>query len=1024
MFHRRRIARLMLEILLVVAAVETAIVFAAPHLSERVPRLLEPLVNTAALSLIAGPIVLWRVLAASYARGAGKSAAAKPDRLHYMIAPAILIVGAAISFWLGASQWQKIRDSAVADFRVSAGRIAKEAERRLFTYEYGLRGTRGLFVASKSVEYEEFKSYVESRDLAAEFPGALGLGYIERVARPALSEFLAAVKADQGMDIEIKTRGDAPDLYVIKFIEPLALNRQARGLDIASEPIRRAAAESAMLTGRPTLSGRVTLVQDEKQRPGFLYLIPHYRNGTRPATADERREALVGWVYLPLVIEQALANVVPNIDDRIVMEVYDGNKPTAANVLFDSDPQSINSIDDPRASPGALAISENIVVGNREWTLLLRSKPSFDNSYSYVGAPIVSMVGLFLSLLLAGIVWTLGNSRNSALALANEMTHELRASEGAAQEARAAAERAVEKLTSVQAALEHHCIYAATDAAGTITDVNKLFCDISGYSREELLGANHRLINSGRHGKEFWAHVWRTIASGKVWSGEICNKRKDGTHYWVQTSISPMKDANGKITQYIALRADVTALKLLEIQLGKAAKTDKLTGLINRSLFQDRLQEAVRRARMAPGYKFAVLFLDFDRFKQINDCLGHNVGDLLLVEIARRLRGEVRSSDSLSAMTNGHSAARLGGDEFVVLLDDIASAQAATSVADRLISVFSQPYLLGEHEVFSSASIGIVLCGETVESAEAVLRDADTAMYEAKMAGKGRYLVFDASMRQRVQNRLEIETELRKAIAEKEFTLAYQPIVAMDTGSVEGFEALIRWKHPRRGFISPGEFIPIAEDTGLIIPIGEWVLREACAQMASWQARLGESAPRKLSINLSRNQLLLPNLPTIVKHVLDDTGVKPSSIVLEITESAVMRDAALAKKLLAEIKALGVRLAMDDFGTGYSSLACLHDFPFDILKIDRSFIANIQRGRGFAALVHAVTQLAGNLGVLVVAEGVETLEQVLALQSLECAFGQGYFFGKPMPAEHAATFRVNPGTLPGGAEQGPRKASA
>jgi EAL domain-containing protein (putative c-di-GMP-specific phosphodiesterase class I) len=330
-----------------------------------------------------------------------------------------------------------------------------------------------------------------------------------------------------------------------------------------------------------------------------------------------------------------------------------------------------------------------------------------------------------------------------------------------------------------------------------------------------------------------------------------------------------------------------------------------------------------------------------------------------------------------------------------------------------MLLAFAQPYQLGPHKVYSTASIGIVTSAMPAESADDVLRDADTAMYEAKLAGKGQYIVFDVSMRQRVQKRLNLENELRQAVEASQLFLMYQPIVSLQTGQIESFEALLRWNHLERGLISPGEFIPIAEDTGLILPIGEWVLREACGQFARWRASLGPAAPRSVSVNLSRSQLALSDLPETIRRVLEETGMAPECLHLEVTESAVMKDASAVIQMLRAIKAIGVKLDMDDFGTGYSSLACLQEFPIDVLKIDRSFVANIDRGRDFTALVQAVAQLARNLKISVVAEGIETVEQALVLQSLECDFGQGYLFSKPLMADAVPTFRVHAGLLPG-----------
>jgi diguanylate cyclase (GGDEF)-like protein/PAS domain S-box-containing protein len=459
--------------------------------------------------------------------------------------------------------------------------------------------------------------------------------------------------------------------------------------------------------------------------------------------------------------------------------------------------------------------------------------------------------------------------------------------------------------------------------------------------------------------------------------------------------------------------AGIIKRKRAEEDLQTAARTDKLTGLPNRALLCDRLQQAILRAQRLENYQFAVLFLDFDRFKIINDSLGHKIGDMLLQEAGVRLRAAVRASDSLSRHASGHTTARLGGDEFVVLLDGLRGPEDARLVADRLLEALSQPYRLGEHEVYCTASIGIVTSDMAAASADGVLRDADTAMYEAKLAGKGRSVVFDTSMRQRVQNRLSLENDLRKALEANQLLLMYQPIVSLETKEIEGFEALVHWQHPERGLISPAEFLPIAEDTGLIGPIGEWALKEACRQFAEWRQTQNHAVPRSISVNLSRSQLLLANLPTMIRRILEETGLPPSSLHLETSESVIMRDADLAMRILPRLKEIGVKLGMDGFGAGHSSLACLHQFPFDVLKIDRSFIANVDRGRDLAALVQAVISLARNLDIHVVAEGIETGDQLLTLQSLGCQCGQGDFFSKPMTAAEVPGFRVHPIVLPG-----------
>ncbi|WP_411282210.1 putative bifunctional diguanylate cyclase/phosphodiesterase [Gemmatimonas sp.] len=431
-------------------------------------------------------------------------------------------------------------------------------------------------------------------------------------------------------------------------------------------------------------------------------------------------------------------------------------------------------------------------------------------------------------------------------------------------------------------------------------------------------------------------------------------------------------------------------------QLGRAALIDTLTGLPNRALLHDRLQSAIERTALESGYAFAVMFIDFDRFKIINDSLGHDIGDLLLTEIASRLRMNLRVNDCITRDTIGSTVARLGGDEFVIVLDDVASAELAAAVADRLLTVLEQPYFLKSHTVRSSASIGIVHSSAGYTQADEMLRDADIAMYAAKSRGKACHAMFTTSMRDAVQHRLDIENSLRDAIARQELYVVYQPIISLDDRSIESVEALVRWRHPVHGMIAPSEFIPVAEETRLILPLSDQVLREACRQFMVWQKESPEFAPSYISVNLSRVQLADPDLVPRTMGILRETGIAPHQVQLEVTESQLMQHRVMAAELLAAFKAEGIRLAMDDFGSGYSSLSCLQEYPFDVLKVDRALTENVSRGRGYSALLHAVITLAENLGLHVVAEGIETIEQLALLQALGCPAGQGFLLARPM----------------------------
>jgi diguanylate cyclase (GGDEF)-like protein len=421
-----------------------------------------------------------------------------------------------------------------------------------------------------------------------------------------------------------------------------------------------------------------------------------------------------------------------------------------------------------------------------------------------------------------------------------------------------------------------------------------------------------------------------------------------------------------------------------------AAFHDALTTLPNRSLLNEKLKSAIARAR--DGHQFAVLFLDLDRFKNINDSLGHTIGDQLLVTLARRLKNSVRDVDMV---------ARLGGDEFAILLEGVKTPSEATHMAERVQKELASPFTLSGHEVFTTASIGIALGEIGYEHPEDILRDADTAMYRAKESGKARFEMFDTSMHARALNLLRLENDLRRAIERQEFCVHYQPIVALEDGHISGFEALVRWRHPERGFISPAEFISVAEDTNLIIPLGLWVLNEACLQMVRWQWQSPGNKLLTLSVNLSGKQFTQPDLVERIELILAETGLDPRRLKLEITESVVMENAEAAIAMLVRLKSLGVQLSIDDFGTGYSSLSYLHRFPIDTLKIDRSFVNLIHAGAENSEIVRTIRTLAGNMGMDVVAEGIETLDQLSQLMELKCEYGQGYLFSKPLEAAAA-----------------------
>ncbi len=463
---------------------------------------------------------------------------------------------------------------------------------------------------------------------------------------------------------------------------------------------------------------------------------------------------------------------------------------------------------------------------------------------------------------------------------------------------------------------------------------------------------------------------------------------KDGTFRWMLSRGLAVRDASGKATRMAGSQTDITEGKV----------TDPLTGLPNRLLFIDRLGRLIKHAKRRKDHLFAVLFLDLDGFKMINDSLGHLVGDQLLLAVSNRLEKCLRLTDTVARLGETFTMARLGGDEFTVLLDDLKDLGDARLAADRLMKVLAPPFILGGKEVFTSVSIGIALSSSAYENPDDMLRDADTAMYRAKSLGKARYEVFDADMRASLVARLQLETDLRHALERGEFRNFYQPIVALDSGRIVGFEALLRWQHPTRGLVGPDQFIMVAEETGLIRELGWWNLREACRQLSEWKSQSDNYLNFTMNVNLSAKQFLQPNLVEEIRDLVEELDFSPETLKLEITESTVMIDPAATAKMLQQIKALGILLAIDDFGTGYSSLSYLHRFPLDTLKIDRSFISGVSDTGEGMEIAQTIMPMAKNLRLDVIAEGVETIEQVALLKKLQCKYAQGYFFSKPLAA--------------------------
>lgn len=860
-----------------------------------------------------------------------------------------------------------------------------------------------------------------------------------------------------------------------------------------------------MMTGEITATQPIPGKTKSPDSTGIILFLPVYSQPGLLASASEREHKCAGWVFFPIQTQNLFPTIKRGSQGFLDLDLFIGT-PKDQNQIFDLDPGV------PEDFKSRFLRSFTFYAYGQTWTLNIRSTPKFERSISYVQPQLVFGLGTVLSLAVFSLLWTFKTNHRQALQLVEMRTESLRLSS-------LQAESAFREMSSLRNALDLHAIISYTDAKGTIIAINNKFCEISGYLESELIGQDHKILNSGAHPRQFWSAMWRMISKGQPWRGEVCNRAKDGSLYWVDSTIIPILDSDGNLQKVLSLRFDITGRKQVErqnerlamiaqktqnavvitdakeqvewvnegftrltgytledmigkvpgrvlqgpnsettskVQLRKAirgaeptvteiinydrwgneylvklellplrdngvltgfmavetdvtaerklqdrlrreAETDRLTGLPNRQKFLSAVQSAINTQSQIGG--FAVLFLDFDRFKLINDSLGHEVGDQLLKEISNRLTLVMEALDPHATHMGRSMCARLGGDEFVVLYHYQNSANEAFEFGEALLKRLSEQYKLGDHLLYSTASVGIVTNEHLPAKADEMLRDADTAMYEAKLAGKGCYRVFDSTMRDRVRSCLELENDLRYAIERDEFYVLFQPIISIATGRIEKLEALIRWEHPTFSTVTPDRFISIAEDTGYVNTIGEWVLKTAASQFVQLRSRLGVDCPATFSVNLSRNQLVQADLPETIHSILQEVGLTPADLQLEITESAIMRDKAASMKTLMSLRDMGFGLEMDDFGTGYSSLSCLQEFPIEILKIDRMFIAGIGKHRQADIMVKTVVRLAQDLGIAIVAEGIETQEQFETLHDLGCDYGQGYLFSKAVTIE-------------------------
>ncbi len=791
-----------------------------------------------------------------------------------------------------------------------------------------------------------------------------------------------------------------PSYLVVDFIEPTAGNQAALGLDVSHNAIIMTALSAALASGRPASTLPTRLVQFEPQERGLLVIQPVYRGGVQPTDLAARRAVLVGdttaVLELGSLVQKILDGAGLMADHEIGLRIYVGPQADDSSLVYrhDGAAQEAQWVDQI-LKPGSLfrhpsKTVTSFDIAGQTWHIEISIPPRSLFSDHY-GSLLILLVGVIASLLGAAYMRALSMRSARVQQLVEVKTAELRTANALLSDdikARRVAERALRlRHQAIEASANAILILSAQQPDYAIEYVNPAFARITGYSAAEAVGKSIRFLEGRDSDPEGFETVWIAMREQREHNVVLRNYHKDGSELWNDFYIAPVRDESGVVTHFVAALYDITSMKRYEAELEFQASRDTLTGLINRHMLRHHLEQAIGVAERQKQALW-VVFVDLDRFKFVNDTLGHKAGDTLLRTVAGRLRAAVREADSV---------ARLGGDEFIMILPEQDDLSLDTRSLQRIMDAVAAPVTLGGHTLFMTCSLGVACYPNDGTDGETLIKHADIAMYRGKQTGRNNFQFYTPAMNEQALERLRIEGDLRNALDHGEFLLHYQPKVELASGRVTGSEALIRWQHPQLGMVSPARFIGLAEETGLILPIGAWVVRAACTQCRQWQ--LAGFDDISVSVNLSVGQFLQKDLVSSIGDVLRDTGLPAASLELELTESLMMTDVEHAIGILAGLKKLGVRLSIDDFGTGYSSLAYLKRFPIDVLKIDRSFVRDITIDADDAAITASIISLARHLKLRVIAEGVETDEQLDYLRHYGCDEIQGYLFSPPVPAD-------------------------